>query len=158
MKNWLKAVIALLLPQVVGVTAALLTETGESSWYQNIQRPQWNPPGWVFGPVWTLLYLAMGWAFYLVWKSPVPPGKKRPALVLWVVQLVFNFFWTLIFFGAHEIGWALVEIAALWLLILLTIFAFARVRKGAAWLLVPYISWVSFATLLTYTIWRMNGG
>ena len=79
-------------------------------------------------------------------------------MVLWAVQLIFNFFWTLIFFGAHEIGWALAEIIGLWVLILLTIFAFARISKTAAWLLVPYISWVSFATLLTYTICRLNGG
>lgn len=158
MKHWIKAVISLALPQVVGATAALVTQTGESSWYQSIQRPEWNPPGWVFGPVWTALYLMMGWAFYLVWKSPAPAETKRPAMILWIVQLVFNFFWTLIFFGAHQIGWALAEIAVLWLLILLTIFAFARVSKTAAWLLVPYISWVSFATLLTYTIWRLNAG
>ncbi|HEY1113830.1 MAG TPA: TspO/MBR family protein [Chitinophagaceae bacterium] len=158
MKNWTKALISLAVPNIVGISAALFTETGESSWYQTIERPEWNPPGWVFGPVWTALYLMMGWAFYLVWKSDAPARLKRPAMILWTVQLVFNFFWTLIFFGAHEIGWALAEIAALWLLILLTIFAFARISKTAAWLLVPYISWVSFATLLTYTIWRLNGG
>jgi tryptophan-rich sensory protein len=158
MKNWLKATIALILPQAAGISAALITETGESSWYQTIERPEWNPPGYIFGPVWTLLYLAMGWAFYLIWKSDAPAEKKRPAMILWVVQLIFNFFWTIIFFGAHEIGWALAEIIVLWVIILLTIFAFARISKAAAWLLVPYISWVSFATLLTYTIWRLNGG
>ena len=158
MKNWVKATISVILPQAVGISAALITETGESSWYQTIERPAWNPPGYVFGPVWTLLYLMMGWAFYLVWKSDAPPQRRRSAMVLWAVQLIFNFFWTLIFFGAHEIGWALAEIIGLWVLILLTIFAFARISKTAAWLLVPYISWVSFATLLTYTIWRLNGG
>lgn len=156
MKNWLKLVISLALPQVAGLTGALFTETGEGSWYRTIQRPEWNPPGWVFGPVWTALYILMGIAFYIVWKSSADEKIKRPAMVFWVLQLVFNLCWTLIFFYAHEIGYAFAEIVVLWLLILITIFLFARISKLAAWLLVPYISWVSFAAMLTYTIWQLN--
>lgn len=98
----------------------------------------------------------MGIAFYLVWRSEVPAKTKRTAIVLWVVQLIFNFFWSYIFFRQHQIDWALGEIIVLWLFILLTIFAFARISKLAAWLLVPYISWVSFANILTYAIYQLN--
>lgn len=156
MKNWIKLVISLALPQVAGLTGALFTQTGEGSWYRAIEKPEWNPPGWIFGPVWTTLYILMGIAFYLIWKSNAPLHRKRPAMILWLTQLVFNFFWTIIFFNLHQIGWAFAEIIVLWLLILATIFAFARINKVAAWLLVPYISWVSFATLLTGTIWMLN--
>ena len=156
MKNWVKLLIALAVPQIAGLSGVLFTDTGESSWYQQIQKPSWNPPGYIFGPVWTTLYVLMGIAFYLVWKSNAPEKVKRPAMTLWVVQLVLNFLWTLIFFGAHQLGWALVEIIVLWIAILLTIFAFARISKTAAWLMVPYIAWVSFASILTATIWHLN--
>ncbi|HEX2607508.1 MAG TPA: TspO/MBR family protein [Flavisolibacter sp.] len=156
MKNWVKLVISLALPQLVGGTAALFTVTGVGSWYRQIERPSWNPPGWVFGPVWTTLYVMMGIAFYLIWKSQAPDALKRRAMGLWIAQLIFNFLWSFLFFGQHLIGAAFAEIIILWLLILLTIFAFARISKTAAWLLVPYISWVSFAAILTYTILRLN--
>jgi translocator protein len=156
MKNWIKLVISLALPQIAGITAAIFTETGEGSWYRSIEKPDWNPPGWVFAPVWTTLYILMGIAFYLIWKSNAPQYQKKWAMTLWLVQLVFNFFWTIIFFNQHQIGWALVEMIGLWLLILSTIIAFARINKLAPWLLVPYISWVSFAALLNGAIWLLN--
>jgi translocator protein len=156
MNNKIKLLISLLLPQVAAISGALFTETGPGSWYRQIVKPSWNPPGWLFGPVWTTLYILMGIAFYLVWKSPANTPHKKSAMTLWIVQLVLNFFWTLIFFAAHEPGWAFAEIVALWVAILLTIFAFARISKVAAWLLVPYIAWVTFAAILTATIWRMN--
>ena len=156
MKPWLKLVIAIAVPLGVGAVAGLFTASGVDGWYRTIEKPSWNPPGWVFGPVWTTLYILMGIAFYLVWKSNASDKLKRPAMTLWVVQLVLNFFWTLIFFGAQEPGWALVEIIGLWIFILLTILAFARIHKTAAWLLVPYLLWVSFATVLTGTIWQLN--
>jgi tryptophan-rich sensory protein len=156
MKNWQKATIALLLPQIAGFTAALVTETGEGSWYRSIAKPSWNPPGWLFAPVWTSLYVMMGIAFYLIWKSDAFKNKKQTAMFLWVLQLVANFSWSLIFFGAHQIAYALIEMGVLWLLIFATIVSFARINKPAAWLLVPYINWVSFAFLLNFTIWRLN--
>ena len=156
MKNWVKLIISLALPQIAGISGALLTDTGESSWFQSLNKPEWNPPGWLFGPVWTTLYILMGIAFYLVWKARAFSTKKQPAMIAWIVQLVFNFFWTIIFFGWQQPGWAFAEICCLWILILITIFLFARISKLAAWLMVPYISWVSFAALLNYTIWQMN--
>ncbi len=156
MKNWVKLVIAIALPQIAGGTAALFTVTGVGTWFQQIEKPAWNPPSWVFAPVWTTLYLLMGIAFYLVWKSTAPAAQKKMAMALWTVQLVLNFFWSFLFFNQHLIGWAMVDIVCLGVLILLTIFAFARIDKLAAWLLVPYISWVSFAGILNYAIWQLN--
>lgn len=156
MKNWIKLVISIALPVSVGMFGSLFTRPEIDGWYQTIEKPSWQPPNWVFGPVWTTLYIMMGIAFYLVWKNSAAVSKKRPAMVLWGVQLVLNFFWSFIFFRLHQIGWALAEIIVLWLAILLTIFAFARISRVAAWLMVPYISWVSFAGLLTYAIYQLN--
>ncbi len=156
MNNIFKLVIAIAIPLIVGSTSGFFTITGVESWYQTIQKPSWNPPSWIFGPVWTSLYIMMGIALFLIWKSPLSSDIKRTAILLFAIQLVLNFFWSFIFFYQHQIGWALVEIIALWLLILLTIFAFAKINTTAAWLLVPYISWVSFASILNFTIWKLN--
>ena len=156
MNNTLKLIIAIAIPLIVGGTSGFFTATGVESWYQTIARPTWNPPGWIFGPVWTTLYVMMGISLFLVWKEDTSVELKKIAIALFTVQLVLNFFWSFIFFNQHQIGWALVEIIAMWVFILLTIFAFAQVNKAAAWLLVPYISWVSFATILNYTIWQLN--
>jgi translocator protein len=121
-----------------------------------LAKPDWNPPGWLFGPVWTFLYILMGLALYLIWKSSAPRALKRPAILLWSCQMGLNFLWSFLFFNQHMMAVAFYEIVLLWLLILLTIFAFARIHKVAAWLLVPYISWVSFAAMLNYTIWQLN--
>ena len=156
MSNIVKAIIAIAIPLMVGATSGFFTVTGVESWYQTIQKPSWNPPGWIFGPVWTTLYVMMGIALFLVWKEDTSEELKKIAIALFAVQLTLNFFWSFIFFNQQQPGWALVEIIAMWIFILLTIFAFAQVNKTAAWLLVPYISWVSFATILNYTIWQLN--
>ncbi len=156
MNNTTKLIISIALPVAVGATSGFFTATGVDSWYQTINKPSWNPPGWIFGPVWTTLYVMMGIALFLVWKSNTNEALKKTAITLFAVQMVLNFFWSFIFFKQEQPGWALVEIIVLWVAILLTIFAFAKVNKTAAWLLVPYISWVSFATILNYTIWKLN--
>ncbi len=156
MKNWVRGFISIAAPLVVGGISGFFTTPEIKTWYQTIKKPDWQPPNWLFGPVWTVLYIMMGIALYLVWKATADQSKKRMAIILWIVQLVLNFFWSFVFFRQHQIDWALGEILILWLFILLTIFSFARINKTAAWLLVPYISWVSFATILTYTIWQLN--
>lgn len=122
------------------------------SWYASLNKPSWNPPAWIFGPVWTCLYLLMAIAAWLVWKRV---GWKF-AVWLYLIQLSLNAVWTPIFFGAHELGWALAEIVALWFSILVTMIAFLRVSSVAGMMLVPYLAWVSFATFLNFTLWRMN--
>lgn len=156
MNNTLKLIIAVAIPLLIGSTSAFFTVTGVGSWYQTINKPSWNPPDYIFGPVWTTLYVLMGISLFLVWKSGTDVGTKRKAIVLFAIQLVLNFFWSFIFFDQHLVGAAFAEIVVMWLLIVLTIFAFARISKLAAWLLVPYISWVSFAAFLNYTIWQLN--
>ncbi|HVZ55329.1 MAG TPA: TspO/MBR family protein [Chitinophagaceae bacterium] len=158
MTNTVRLLIAIAIPLVIGLTGGLFTAPEIPGWYQSLRKPAWNPPSWLFGPVWTTLYILMGIALYLVWKAPVGETLRRPALGLFAVQLAFNFCWSFIFFRLHQPGWALAEIVLLWFLILATILAFGRISSLAAWLLVPYISWVSFASLLNYTIWQLNRG
>ncbi len=155
MSKPIRLIISILIPVAIGATNGYFTVTGLGSWYQSISKPSWNPPNSIFGPVWTTLYILMGIALYLVWKSGNNELKSR-AITLFTIQLILNFFWSIIFFNQHQISWALAEMLLLWIFILLTIFSFASISKTAAWLLVPYISWVSFAMVLNYTIWQLN--
>jgi tryptophan-rich sensory protein len=122
------------------------------AWYAELAKPAWNPPAWVFGPAWTLLYTLMAVAAWLVWRRD---GWRRP-LLLYCVQLALNAAWSPIFFGARQPGWALVVIVALWAAILLTLLSFRRVSKPAGWLFAPYLAWVTFATALNFALWRLN--
>ena len=142
--------------EAVGIAGALTTETGASSWYAGLEKPAFNPPGWVFGPVWTTLYAMMGIAAFLVWRAGTDRPEVRRALGLFAAQLVLNGIWTPIFFGAESIVGGAVVIVALLVVLALTIRAFFRVSKAAGWLLVPYFLWVAFATVLTLSIWALN--
>lgn len=122
------------------------------SWYPALAKPAWAPPGWIFGPVWTLLYTAMGVAAWGVWRRR---GGSTP-LVWWIIQLALNAAWTPIFFGLRETGWAFMEIVILWFAIFATLIAFAKVAPWTAWLLVPYLAWVTFAAALNFALWRLN--
>ncbi|MBK8037433.1 MAG: tryptophan-rich sensory protein [Verrucomicrobiaceae bacterium] len=122
------------------------------AWYQTLEKPSWNPPSWIFGPVWTLLYLGMAVAAWLVWKR----GEQGHALRLYVVQLALNAAWTPVFFGAHQLGAAFIVIVCMWIAILLTLRAFWTVSRPAGLLFVPYLAWVSFASMLNFTLWRLN--
>lgn len=124
-------------------------------WYASLKKPSWNPPGWIFGPVWSALYTMMGIAAWLVWKSGGWAAQRRP-LILFLVQLILNAIWTPLFFGLHQPGIAFAEILILWLGIAATLKAFRPVNTVAAWLLVPYLIWVSFASVLNGTLWRLN--
>ena len=155
MNNTLKAVLSISLCFVLGSSGGLLTINEIPGWYAALQKPSFNPPNWLFGPVWTALYIMMGVAFYLVWRNPPSAGRKK-ALSAFLVQFALNCAWTPVFFSLHQLGAALVVIVLMWLAILRTIFLFAPFSKTASWLLVPYISWVSFATLLNAAIWWLN--
>jgi tryptophan-rich sensory protein len=124
-------------------------------WYASLRKPPWNPPGWVFGPVWTALYTIMAAAAWQVWKRGGWAAQWRP-LALFLVQLALNAAWTPLFFGLHWTGVAFAEIVLLWLAIGATLLAFRSVSRAAAWLLAPYLAWVSFAAVLNFTLWRLN--
>jgi len=143
-------------PLLVGGAIGALTIDGLRAWYPTIQRPAWNPPGWVFGPVWTTLYLMMGVALVQVVRTEEDRLARQVGLGLFALQLVLNFGWSWIFFVNHDLGGALVEIFALWVSIAATMAAFATVSQRAAGLLVPYLAWTTFATFLTASIWRLN--
>lgn len=157
--NSLKSFLGLLFFVAVVAAAAGLgswaTMPEINGWYRTLNKPTWNPPNSIFGPVWTTLYLMMAVAAWMVWKNN---SWKRAALplVLFSIQLLLNIAWSWIFFAWHQLGWAVVDIFLLWLAIAATILSFSRHSKIAAWLLIPYLAWVTFASLLNLSIWRMN--
>ena len=126
-----------------------------ASFYAQLSKPSWAPPAWVFGPVWSTLYALMGVAAWLVWRSP---GSNKVALGLFVAQLAANALWSWLFFAWHRGALAALEVLVLLALIVATIVAFSRTSRLAALLLVPYLLWVSFASVLTWTVWRSNPG
>ncbi len=124
-------------------------------WYAALKKPSWNPPGWVFGPVWTTLYTLMAVAAWLVWRRGGFAAQRRP-LGLFLAQLALNAAWTPLFFGLKNPGLAFAELVLFWLAIAATLVAFRSVSRAAAWLLVPYLAWVSFAVVLNFALWRLN--
>ncbi|MBI4158503.1 MAG: tryptophan-rich sensory protein [Candidatus Yanofskybacteria bacterium] len=153
--NFFKLVIAIGVSLGSGAIGSFFTApVVQSNWYLELVKPALNPPSWVFGPVWTTLYLLMGISLWLVWKSN--SKEKSKAIWLFAVQLALNAIWSPIFFGAQSIGSALAVIILLWAAIVLTTLIFKKISKTAAWLLVPYIAWVSFALYLNYSIWMLN--
>jgi len=130
-------------------------QPSDDAWYQALLKPPWNPPSWVFAPVWTALYALMGVSAYVAWRR-WPARGARQALALFGLQLIANVAWSWIFFRWHALGLATFEIAVLWGLIVAWLIASARVSRAAAWPIVPYLLWVSFAAVLTTWIWRAN--
>jgi tryptophan-rich sensory protein len=156
MKPVVKLIISIAITLAVGAVSSLFTASSVAGWFATINKPSFNPPNWVFAPVWTTLYILMGIACWLVWKSNADGKIKTIAIGLYAVQLTLNFLWSFIFFYAHETGLALVEVMLLWLMIVLTIIWFSKISSLAALLMVPYICWVSFATVLNFYIWKLN--
>jgi len=140
---------------LAAAVGSTFTATSVGGWYQQLDRPEWRPPDWLFGPVWTTLYILMAVAAWLVWRRGGWGGARVP-LSLWVLQLLLNVGWSAIFFGMRDPQLAFYEIIALWLAIAATAACFWRWSKLGALLLVPYLAWVSFAAALNYTIWQMN--
>lgn len=137
------------LPAIIG------SQFGPGDWYQTLAKPEWNPPNWIFGPVWTLLYILMGISVWIIWKNY---GLKTAAIPIgfFVAQLVLNSLWSWFFFGLENVGLAFVDIIALWTFILITLIMFWKLNTWSGVLLIPYLAWVSFATVLNYNIWQMN--
>jgi tryptophan-rich sensory protein len=140
---------------LAGAIGGIATSSSVETWYPGLRKPPWNPPAFVFGPVWTFLYITMGVSAWLVWRRR-RDGSIRLPMTLFGLQLVLNTAWSLIFFGLRAPGLAALEIVLLWLAIAATAWSFARVSRAAAWLLAPYLAWVTFAVLLNGAIWRLN--
>ena len=154
--NTLKLIIAIIVSELAGIIGALFTTPSIPTWYASLTKPALNPPSWLFGPVWTMLFALMGISAFLIWKQGIDKKDIKTSLGIFIGQLILNLFWSIIFFGMHMPGAAFAEIILLWLAILATIMAFARISRLAAWLLFPYILWVTFAGYLNYSIWRLN--
>jgi benzodiazapine receptor len=156
MSNAVKLVVAVAVPLAVGALSGFATARGVSIWYPTLVKPSFNPPAWVFGPVWTVLYVMMGVAAFLIWKTGFETDGVKLALALFAVQLALNGLWSILFFGMRSPGLALVEIVLLWLAIVGTIWSFWRVEPLAGALLLPYWAWVSFASVLNGSLWWLN--
>lgn len=163
MKSYIKLGLAIIICLGAGFAGSVFTMPAIDTWYIDLVKPVGNPPSWVFGPVWTTLYILMGIALYLVWQES-RSRERSLGLKFFALQLILNAVWSPVFFGStsltinglNNIGLALIVIVLLWLAILATIITFARVSKIAAWLLVPYILWVSYATYLNASIYVLN--
>lgn len=146
-------VLAVTLPVGLGAITGFATREGpQSSWYKSLRKPSWQPPAYLFGPVWSLLYVLMGIASWRVWKA----GGRGQPLVLYGVQLAMNVAWSFLFFNAKSLKWALVNIVALLGVLAATTASFYKVDPVAGYLMTPYLAWVAFATALTYTIYTSN--
>lgn len=149
-----KFIISVIGAEVVGSIGVIFTAPNIDTWYQTLNKASFNPPGWLFGPAWTILFFLMGWAFYLIWTSSAK--DKMTAYVVFGFQFLLNISWSAIFFGLKLPGEALFEIVLLWLSILWTIIVFYKISKTASHLLIPYLLWVSFASVLNYYAWVLN--
>jgi tryptophan-rich sensory protein len=175
-----KLLLSIIICELAGVIGAVFTgPVSIGSWYKNLNKPFFNPPGWIFGPVWTAIFILMGISLYLVWskkwspKNKIKSGKvkvlnslsekflfgswqKANIILIFILQLVLNVLWSVIFFGMHSVGLAFFELLMLWFAIVFLIVNFYRVSKTSAWLLVPYILWVTFAGILNLVIFLIN--
>lgn len=151
-KNWKTLVLCIALPLAVGGLSALLTMNGMKT-FETLNKPALAPPGWLFPVAWTILYILMGIASYLVITSGKP---NKAALTAYGLQLVFNFFWSIIFFNFEQYLFAFVWLVILWLLILITTFQFYNISEPAGYLMIPYLLWVTFAGYLNLSIYRLN--
>lgn len=154
--DWTAFIILLAVNVAIGVIASLFTRPEIHGWYATLQQPPFNPPAWVFGPVWTVIYLLIAIAAYRVWRHRNDSGLFTAATLIYIVQLALNFAWSIVFFGMHQVFWALVVILALLLSIILIMVLFSRFSRAGTWLLLPYLLWVSFASVLNLYIYLLN--
>ena len=152
----LKLAVAIVVCQLAGIIGSIFTSSSVSTWYASLQKPLFNPPNWIFSPVWISLFVLMGISAYLVWEKGIGKKNVKYALSIFALQLVLNVLWSALFFGLRAPFYAFVEIIVLWLAILATIIAFFRISKAAGALLIPYLLWVSFAAVLNFYLWILN--
>ena len=155
-KTLLQIVTFIVAAEIIGITGSVFTISSIPTWYASLNKPSFNPPNWIFGPVWTILYATLGLSAYLIWKKGWVNKDVKITLGIFALQFIVNLKWTFLFFGLHSTLLGLIAIAILWVLIVLTIIKFYQLSKPAGLLMIPYLLWVSFATLLNFYIWKLN--
>jgi len=155
-KKFLRLVFSILICQSAGIIGSFFTAPAISDWYVNLEKPFIAPPNWIFAPVWTTLFVLMGVAFYLVWEKGIDRKDIKLALSVFCIHLGLNTLWSILFFGIRSPLLSFFEIIILWLFILWITYKFYKIRKLAGVLLIPYLFWVSFASILNFLIWRIN--
>ena len=155
MKKTIQLVLCILICLSIGALGGIATASGVNSWYLTINKPFFNPPNYLFGPVWSLLYLLMGVSIYIILQAPKNEHRTK-AIGIFSLQLFLNFCWSFLFFKFQLLGWAFVEIILIWISIVFMILIFRPVNKTAAYLQIPYLLWVSFASILNGSIWYIN--
>ena len=155
MKNSLKLLLCIIIPLAIGAVSGIATTSGIDTWYVNIEKPSFNPPNYLFGPVWTTLYILMGISFYMILQAQKNELRTK-AIAVFCIQLFLNFCWSFLFFKFQLLGLAFIEIILIWLSIAAMIIIFFEINKTAALLQIPYLLWVSFASVLNGTIWLLN--
>jgi tryptophan-rich sensory protein len=151
-----KLAVSIIACLAAGAIGSIFTRQAIPTWYATLEKPAFNPPNWLFAPVWTLLYIMMGVAAFLVWRKGLENRQVRIALIVFLVQLVLNVLWSVVFFGLESPLYGMVVIAALWVAILLTVLMFYRISLAASALMWPYLLWVTFAAVLNVSIWLLN--
>jgi len=173
--NFLKLLASIIICELAGVVGSVFTSPEIEAWYKNLKKPAFNPPNWVFGPAWIIIFILMGISLYLVWQKKFEPKiisaqtynplsqkflsgswRRLNIVLIFVTQLVLNILWSVLFFGAHSVAAGFFELLMLWFAIVFTMVNFHRVSKVATWILLPYILWVSFAGILNFYIWILN--
>jgi len=155
MNKYLKLALCITIPLLIGGISGFATATSINDWYVSINKPSFNPPNYLFGPVWTTLYILMGISFFMILQSPANEIRKK-AITIFCIQLFLNFWWSFIFFKFQLLGLAFIEIILIWSSIITMITIFYKINKAAALLQIPYLLWVSFASILNGSIWFLN--
>ena len=153
--NIIKLAVSLLLPLSIGAVAGMFTSQTVPTWYASLNRPLFNPPNWIFGPVWTTLYILLGSSFFLIWKEH-PSKERNLAIKVFSIQMLLNFAWSFLFFYFNLIGVAFIEIILLWISIAAMIYLFYKIKPAAAYLNIPYLLWVGYATILNAGYYFLN--
>ena len=153
----IKLIVSIFLPLGLGTIAGIFTAQSVPEWYATLNRPSFNPPNWIFGPVWTTLYILMGISLFLIWKQNMSK-ERNLAILVFMLQLLFNFGWSFIFFYFNMIGFALIEIILLWISIVIMLVLFYKIKPIASYINIPYLLWVTFATVLNGSYYFLNRG
>ncbi len=153
----LKLIISILICQFAGFLGSFFTTPKIATWYQGVTKPSFNPPNYLFGPVWTILFILMGISLYIIWTSKFKDrAYKKEVIIIFAIQLILNILWSILFFGLESPMFAFFEIMILWISIFATIIGFYKISRIASLILIPYILWVSFASVLNFFIWKLN--